>query len=148
MVYDFTSFFFFFKLLYLFVYLFWPSPQHVEVPGPEIKPKLQQWQHWILNPLSHQGTPKPKVMTPIRNISPPLNPHPSLFLIYLPSQLLLKEKLREGRHDGPWCTDEVLLWDRKTQDVGFSSWECQDPGGWPPCYEHCWGTRPRDLCFP
>ena len=38
-------------------------PWHVEVPRPGIKPtsqqwpKSQQWQHWILNSLSHQGTP-------------------------------------------------------------------------------------------
>ena len=31
-----------------------PNPQHVEVPGPEIPPMPRQWQHKILNPLSHQ----------------------------------------------------------------------------------------------
>ena len=43
--------------------LFWLRPWHAEVSRPEIKlmsqqqPKPQQWQHWIINSLSHQGTP-------------------------------------------------------------------------------------------
>ena len=45
----------------LFVYFvfvfFWPCSEHMEVPKPGIKPIPQQWQHWILNPLSHQRTP-------------------------------------------------------------------------------------------
>ena len=36
---------------------FWPCPRHAGVSRPAIKPMAQQWQHWILNPLSHQGTP-------------------------------------------------------------------------------------------
>ena len=42
---------------------FWLCPWHVEVPGPGIKPAPElwpeplQWQCWILNPLSHKGTP-------------------------------------------------------------------------------------------
>ena len=43
--------------LFMFNFFFWPYPCHVEVPRVGIKPKLQQWQHQILNPLSHQGTP-------------------------------------------------------------------------------------------
>ena len=41
----------------------WLYLQHTEVPRPGIntEPQLwlepQQWQHWILNPLSKQGTP-------------------------------------------------------------------------------------------
>ena len=35
----------------------WPSLRHVEVPGPGQWPKPLQWQDWILNPLSHKGTP-------------------------------------------------------------------------------------------
>ena len=52
--------FFFFSLSFFF---FLPILWHLEVLGPGIKPtpqqwpKPQQWQHWILNPLSHQGTP-------------------------------------------------------------------------------------------
>ena len=41
----------------LFFFFFWQCPQHVKVPRPGIKPVPQHWQHWILNPLSHQGTP-------------------------------------------------------------------------------------------
>ena len=46
-----------------FFFFFWPCPQHTEVPRsgaellPQQGPKSQQWQCWILNPLSHQGTP-------------------------------------------------------------------------------------------
>ena len=29
-------------------FFFWPCPQHAEIPGPGIKPTLQQWQHWSL----------------------------------------------------------------------------------------------------
>ena len=41
--------------------LFWPCPRHAEVPRPGIEPQQQleplQWQHQILNPLHHKGTP-------------------------------------------------------------------------------------------
>ena len=46
----------------LFVY-FWLCLQHVEVPGPGIKPSSQQlpellqWQYWILNLIHHRRTP-------------------------------------------------------------------------------------------
>ena len=46
---------------YLFLFLFWLHPCHVEVPRPGVEatlqqqPEPQQWQHWILNLLSHQG---------------------------------------------------------------------------------------------
>ena len=33
-------------------------PQHAEVPRLGIEPEPQQWQHQILNLLSHQGTPQ------------------------------------------------------------------------------------------
>ena len=36
---------------------FWLPPRHVEVPGTGIEPMPQQWQHQILNPLHHKGTP-------------------------------------------------------------------------------------------
>ena len=36
---------------------FWPCPWHTEVPGSGTKPTPQQWQHWLLNLLCHQGTP-------------------------------------------------------------------------------------------
>ena len=45
------------------ILFFWPYPQHAEIPGPgfEAMPHSQaeplQWQLWILNPLSHEGTP-------------------------------------------------------------------------------------------
>ena len=58
--FDYTISFFFSLFLFLF---FWPCPQQVKIPGPGIKsvphqwPEPQQWQHWILNQLSHQGTP-------------------------------------------------------------------------------------------
>ena len=48
-----------FSLLY-FSLSFWPHTQHVQVPGPGIKPqwsKLLQWQCWILNSLCPRGTP-------------------------------------------------------------------------------------------
>ena len=44
------------------VFVFWPCPWHVEVPGPEIElpsqqwPEPQQWQHQIPNPLCYEGT--------------------------------------------------------------------------------------------
>ena len=50
-----------FKLVCLFVC---PQSHHMEVPRPGIQPvpqqwpKPKQWQHQVLNPLSHQGTPK------------------------------------------------------------------------------------------
>ena len=43
-------------------FIFWPCSQHVQVPGPGIKPVPQQWpepqqsQHLILNLLCHKGT--------------------------------------------------------------------------------------------
>ena len=48
------------KLLFFFQVFsfFFPSPQHEVVPGPGIKPLPQQWQRWILNPLSHHGNPE------------------------------------------------------------------------------------------
>ena len=39
------------------VFVFSPPLKHAEVPRPGIEPEPQQWQCWILNPLSHQGTP-------------------------------------------------------------------------------------------
>ena len=38
-------------------HFFWSPSQHVGIAGPGIEPMPQQWQRWILNPLSHQGTP-------------------------------------------------------------------------------------------
>ena len=35
---------------------FWQHLRHVEVPESGIEPSLQQWQCWIINTLSHQGT--------------------------------------------------------------------------------------------
>ena len=47
-----------FSSLSFFLFLFFGlCLQHVAVPGPGIKPMPQQWQHWILNPLSHLGIP-------------------------------------------------------------------------------------------
>ena len=37
---------------------FWLHQWHVNVPRPGIEPKPQQWQCWIFNWLSYQGTPK------------------------------------------------------------------------------------------
>ena len=39
-------------------FFFWSCSQHVEVPEPGIKHVPLQWQHWILNLLSHTGTYK------------------------------------------------------------------------------------------
>ena len=45
-----------------------PYPWHAEVPRSEIKPappqwpEPQQWQYWILNPLSHKGIPTWEVL--------------------------------------------------------------------------------------
>ena len=53
----------FMKSALLLLLLFLLCPQHIEVPRPRIEPmsqqspKPQQWQQWILSPLSHQGTP-------------------------------------------------------------------------------------------
>ena len=41
---------------FVFVWFFWLQPRQAEVPKPGIKLVPQQWQHRILNPLSHQGT--------------------------------------------------------------------------------------------
>ena len=44
-------------------FVFWQCPQHVKVPRPGIesapqqRPEPQQWQHWVLNPLSYWRTP-------------------------------------------------------------------------------------------
>ena len=46
-----------------FLKIFWLHPQHVKVSGPEIEPmpwfqpEPLQWQHQIINLLSHKGTP-------------------------------------------------------------------------------------------
>ena len=51
------------SLLRIFFFSFRPWLQHVEIPGPglELTPQQQpqplQWQHWVLNPLCHKGTP-------------------------------------------------------------------------------------------
>ena len=37
---------------------FWPCPWPVEVSGPGVKLKSQQWQDQVLNLLNHQGTPR------------------------------------------------------------------------------------------
>ena len=42
----------------LFLLLFWLCLWHVEVLWPQVEPEPQQWQCWILNPLSHQGAPE------------------------------------------------------------------------------------------
>ena len=42
----------------LFLLIFLVPSWHVEVPRPGIEPPRQQWQCQILNPLSHQGSPK------------------------------------------------------------------------------------------
>ena len=36
-------------------FFFWLCPQHAQVPGSGIQPAPQQWQHWILNLLHHNG---------------------------------------------------------------------------------------------
>ena len=52
-------------LSFFLSFFLWPSPRHVWVPGPGIEPMPQQWpkplqwQHRILNPLSHKSTPPP-----------------------------------------------------------------------------------------
>ena len=49
-------------LKFMLKLFFWSCLQHIEIPGPGIKPvpqyqpKLLQWQHWILNTLCHVGT--------------------------------------------------------------------------------------------
>ena len=40
------------------VWFFGCTPWHVEVPGLGIELIPQQWQYWILNPLSHKRIPK------------------------------------------------------------------------------------------
>lgn len=53
----------------------WPRPWHVETSRPEIEPvpqqqpMLLQWQFQSLNPLSHQGTPRPSLWTRESSIS-------------------------------------------------------------------------------
>ena len=44
-------------LLSLSFFFFSPHLWHVEVPGPEFEPMLEQWQCWNLNLLRHKGTP-------------------------------------------------------------------------------------------
>ena len=39
-------------------FFFHTYPWQAEVPGPGIEPVPHQWQHRILNPLHHQGTPR------------------------------------------------------------------------------------------
>ena len=47
------------ELLFCLVwFLVLPPLLHVEVPRPEMEPKLLQWQCQILNPLCHQRTPR------------------------------------------------------------------------------------------
>ena len=48
----------FFSLVWscFFFFFFCPPFQHMEVFRPGVEPEKQQWQHQILNPLSHQGT--------------------------------------------------------------------------------------------
>ena len=43
----------FFSLFFSF--FLWSCQWHAKVPGPRIEPEPQQWGHWILKPLSHQG---------------------------------------------------------------------------------------------
>ena len=50
------SILFFLQLLQFYSFIFLPHLRHVGLPGPWIEPVPQQWQHWILNPLSHKGT--------------------------------------------------------------------------------------------
>lgn len=45
------------SILQMTFFFFWLCWWHVEVPRPRIEPMPQQWPNWILNPLSHQGTP-------------------------------------------------------------------------------------------
>ena len=42
----------------LSLFFFWLYLWHAEVPGLGIKPEPKQWLHWVLNPLSHKGTPE------------------------------------------------------------------------------------------
>ena len=55
----------YYRVLNQNITIFWLHPWYVKVPRPGIEPvqqqqpKVQQWQHWILNSLSCQGTPKP-----------------------------------------------------------------------------------------
>ena len=51
------------------VFYFWLHPWHVDVSEPRIKPTPQQLQHWILNPLSHQGAPETSDLNPHQNLS-------------------------------------------------------------------------------
>ena len=58
-----TNFFLRKRSILPFNFFFWLGPWHVEVlglgiePAPQQWPELLQWQHQILNPLSHTGTP-------------------------------------------------------------------------------------------
>ena len=45
------------SIFFFFFFFFWLHMQHVEIPRPGTEPIPQQWQHWILNPIGHQGTP-------------------------------------------------------------------------------------------
>ena len=44
--------------IYLFIYLFWPCSGHVYVPGPRNPPRSSDNASWLLNQLSHKGTPR------------------------------------------------------------------------------------------
>ena len=46
-----------FLITRVFILFFGLLPRHTQVPGLGLEPTLQQQQHWILNPPSHQGTP-------------------------------------------------------------------------------------------
>ena len=61
--------------MFSLIFIFWPHLWHMEIPRPGIQPalqqwpELQQWQHQILNLLSHQGTPWLKHIKKIFNYS-------------------------------------------------------------------------------
>ena len=56
-----TYFTYIFHMHFIYIYFsyiyFGCGPRHEEVPRPGTEPSPQQWQHQILNLLSHQGTP-------------------------------------------------------------------------------------------
>ena len=49
--------------LFLFFWILWPHPWHMEVPRPgtdsepQQEPEPRQWHHWLFNPFHHQGNP-------------------------------------------------------------------------------------------
>ena len=63
--------FFFFVL-----FCFWLCPWHEEVPRPGTEPEPQEWQCWILNPLSHQGIPNTYIPVCAKNISETIQKKP------------------------------------------------------------------------